>query len=268
MPSCNAPSPSALDWPNGMLRLRFQAFLRERFGIEPKSPVRVSGYEIHFIRHKTLQYLLEEVWGGQEYYFVAHGERPLILDCGANIGAAILYFKRLYPLARIVGFEPFGPAFEALVANVKANRLKDVTIHHALLAEKRGSGELFFNPAHLGSLSMSSRPDRIQGASQTVDAVPLSEYINEPVDLLKMDIEGAELDVLREVAQRGKLSLVKQMIIEYHHHIQPDEDRLSEFLRILEQHGFGYRIKGHYSPHQTRDQFQDLLVHAYSKQIT
>jgi FkbM family methyltransferase len=251
---------------NGTLRLRFQTFLRDRFGVEPKSPVRVSGYEIHFIRHRTLQFLLEEVWAAHEYYFEADCDRPLILDCGANIGAAVLYFKRLYPKARIIAFEPFGAAFEALAANVKANHLDDVTIYHALLAEKHGNGELFFNPDHLGSLSMSTRPDRIKGASQTVKAVPLSEYIDEPVDLLKMDIEGAELDVLRELAERGKLSFVKQMIIEYHHHILPDEDRLSQLLAILERHGFGYRIKGHYPTQWMRGQFQDLLVHAYSKQ--
>lgn len=251
---------------SGMLRLRFQAFLRDRFGVEPKSPVRVSGYQIHFIRHKTLQFLLDEVWRAHEYYFEANSERPLILDCGANIGVAVLYFKRLYPNARIIAFEPFGPAFDALAANVNANHLDDVAIYHALLAEKHGDGELFFNPDHLGSLSMSVRPDRIKGASQSVKAVPLSEYIQESVDLLKMDIEGAELEVLREVAKRGKLSFVKQMIIEYHHHILPDEDRLSELLSILEQNGFGYRIKGHYPPQWTRGQFQDLLVHAYSKQ--
>ena len=53
-------------------------------------------------------------------------------------------------MARIVAFEPFGPAFEALVTNVKGNGLEDVTTHHVLLAETRGTGSFSLTPLTLG----------------------------------------------------------------------------------------------------------------------
>jgi hypothetical protein len=56
------------------------------------------------------------------------------------------------------------------------------------------------------------------------------------------------------------------MVIEFHHHMSPGVDMLSECLSILEQHGFGYQLTAGqvYTP-ITRGQFQDVLVHAYRK---
>jgi len=259
--------PAAPDWnyTNGRLRLRVQSVLRDRLGVEPKSPATVLGWKVHFIKHKTLRYLFEEVFHQHQYYFVSDSARPRILDCGANIGVSILYFKSMYPDARIDGFEPFEPAFRALQANIAANDLRDVKVHQVALSPERGKIDLFYNPDHLGSLSMSTRQERITGAAQLVDTAPLSDYVDGPVDLLKIDIEGAEVPVLKELAASGKLPMIRQMIVEYHHHVRADEDKLAELLQLLESNGFGYRLSGRYNPRAPRDRFQDLLIHAYRK---
>ena len=59
---------------------------------------------------------------------------------------------------------------------------------------------------------------------------------------------------------------VRQMVIEFHHHMSPQVDNLSECLYLLERHGFGYQLTSGqiYTP-ITRGQFQDVLVHAYRK---
>ena len=62
----------------------------------------------------------------------------------------------------------------------------------------------------------------------------LSNYIKQKVDLLKIDIEGAEIDVLTDLFRSKKLNLVENMIIEYHHHIDPKIDNLSRLLYLLE----------------------------------
>jgi FkbM family methyltransferase len=246
--------------------MRVQSMLGKRLGVEPKSPASAMGWKVHYIRHRTLLYLLEEVYHQHQYYFVAGGHTPRILDCGANIGVSILYFKSLYPEARIVGFEPFEPAYQALLANIHDNGLQDVEVHQVALSPERGTVDLFYNPDHLGSLSMSTRQERIRGATQAVKAAPLSDYIDEPVDLLKIDIEGAEVPVLRELAASGKLAMIRQMIVEYHHHVRTDEDSFAEFLHLLESNGFGYRLSGQYNPRSQKERFQDLLIHAYRKQ--
>jgi hypothetical protein len=86
------------------------------------------------------------------------------------------------------------------------------------------------------------------------------------VVLLKLDVEGSELQVLRVLVKSGSIARISQMVIEFHHHMNPRVDNLSECLSILEAHGFGYQITSGqvYTP-ITRGQFQDVLVHAYRK---
>ena len=97
-------------------------------------------------------------------------------------------------------------------------------------------------------------------------AVRLSRYVTKPVDFLKLDVEGSELPVLRDLASSGAIGMIRQMVIEFHHHMSPAVDNLAECLSILERHGFGYQLTAGqvYTP-ITRGQFQDVLVHAYRK---
>ena len=93
----------------------------------------------------------------------------------------------------------------------------------------------------------------------------LSPYLEGPVDFLKLDVEGSERDVLQELADAGKLALVEQMVVEYHHHLEPGTDRLAAFLGLLEEHGFGYQLAAPLRLPIARDTFQDVLVYAYRK---
>jgi hypothetical protein len=99
--------------------------------------------------------------------------------------------------------------------------------------------------------------------SQKVEAVRLSPFIQGEVDLLKMDIEGAEGSVVRELAEAGKLKWIKEMFIEYHHHLNPNEDDLSQLFRIFEQNGFGYQIHSAFRRPFVRRVFQDIQIYAY-----
>lgn len=63
----------------------------------------------------------------------------LILDCGSNIGMSILYFKHVYPKARIIGFEPDPAIFPYLQENMTRNGLKDVQLVQAALASQEGT---------------------------------------------------------------------------------------------------------------------------------
>lgn len=93
----------------------------------------------------------------------------------------------------------------------------------------------------------------------------MSAYIEEEVDFLKLDVEGAEQDVVADLHRTAKLRLVAQIVCEYHHHIG-GEDRLGDFLGVLEQSGFGYELQARERPPFRRDRFQDVLIYAYRKQ--
>ena len=159
----------------------------------------------------------------------------MILDCGSNIGMAILFFKALYPDAEITAFEPAPWACAAIEETIRANDLRDVTLHNAALAEEDGTLELFHDPSHPGSAVMSVYRERMPGEPVRVPAVRLSRYVTKPVDFLKLDVEGSELPVLRDLASSGTIAQIRQMVIEFHHHMSPTVDNLSECLSILEQ---------------------------------
>jgi len=248
-----------------VLRMRAKQFLikfspRWRFGSE-----RVLGWTVECFDYNSLVFLIEEIVLRRHYEFVAGVARPLIFDCGSNIGLALLYFKRLYPEARVVAFEPSATTFEVLARNVVVNGLQDVELHNVALHEAAGELRFYEDPAQPGSGKNSLRTERTGGRPSIVNARPLSEFVCERVDFLKMDIEGAEEGVLAELAQSGKLKLVQQMVIEYHHHINPREDRLSRLLGLLEDNGFGYQLRVPPVQPFSRESFQDLLIYAYQK---
>lgn len=115
---------------------------------------------------------------------------------------------------------------------------------------------------------MSTRRGRIAGTATAVPATRLSEHVDERVDFLKLDVEGAEQVVIRELDEAGKLERVRRMAIECHHHLDPDEDALSQILATLERRGFGYQLEARLdrAPGARRRQFQNILVHAYRKE--
>ena len=68
-----------------------------------------------------------------------------------------------------------------------------------------------------------------------------------------------------ELAGAGKLRHVRNIICEFHHHIDVDSDHLSTTLAILETAGFGYQIAAHLARPAGRKLYQDVIVYAYAK---
>ena len=68
----------------------------------------------------------------------------------------------------------------------------------------------------------------------------LSEFINSPINYLKLDIEGSEDIVMEEI--KGHLFNIQFIFIEYHHGAGLSTDRLTKILNILDNHGFEYHI--------------------------
>jgi hypothetical protein len=111
------------------------------------------------------------------------------------------------------------------------------------LIDKDGSVEFYREKDIIGGgRRMSIRRERNDGERIVVPARRLSSFISEEIDMLKLDVEGAETSVLQDLAETVRLQMVRQMHLEYHHHIDDKEDKLSSMLGMLEDHGFGYQI--------------------------
>ncbi|MHC4861618.1 MAG: FkbM family methyltransferase [Planctomycetota bacterium] len=224
---------------------------------------RILSFSIRAFDYETLLFLFDEIYVFQCYRVELSRVRPLILDCGANIGMATLFFKSMAPDARIIAFEPDPATFALLTENVAGNRLSDVDLVNAALWKEEGRID-FHAGDEPGGLMMSAHPARLQGKRVEVDAVPLSRTLKEhdDVDLVKLDVEGAEQEIVTELDASGTLGSVREWIIEYHHRIGAAPSRLSRFLEISEKWGYEYQLdaRGH---RNEKGQFPDITLYAY-----
>jgi FkbM family methyltransferase len=171
------------------------------------------------------------------YMFDPMQAPPRVIDGGANIGLATLYWKRQFPNAEITAFEPDPKIFETLKKNIEQHEYDDVTlVPKGLWSEE---GKLEFKPdgadgGHVASVTDEEVP------KDFVPVTRLVPYLDEHIDMLKLDIEGAEVEVLLDAA--GHLGSVHNLFVEYHSYVGK-EQRIDEILRVLRQSGFRVHVQ-------------------------
>lgn len=224
--------------------------------------VDVLGYHVHYLDAANLLQLFREIFVDRLYDVSLASDSPTIVDCGSNIGMSVLFFKKAYPSARIIGFEPEPIAFAALRGNIESNRLSDVVVLEKALSSEASRVQLLRVPGRPGALHAGlftgGRTEAV-----TVEAVRLSDHIEGVVDLLKLDVEGAEEMILHDLARSDKLRHVRNIVCEYHHHLkrQSKDDHLATVLGILEREGFRYQLKA-YAERPWRIGLQEILIYA------
>jgi FkbM family methyltransferase len=130
------------------------------------------------------------------------------VDAGASIGFVTVRAARR--AERVVAVEPHPVRFAYLERNVNLNGLTNVTCVNCALGSARGTVTMFDLDPTLGPhpVDISTNPGR--GSRFDVDVRPLDELVSEPVAMLKVDVEGAELEVLR-----GARNLLAQRPVVY-----------------------------------------------------
>lgn len=188
--------------------------------------------------------IINELLIQQEYYFETTNDSPFIIDGGANIGLAIFYFLSLYPKAEIIAFEPSQDAYAVLKRNVERNNWENVTIlPYALDLEERERKLLVPQNDCLGA-TLTERAKEYNAENtikaQEISCKKLSSYITKNVDFLKLDVEGVEVRILREI--REKLSMISHVFCEYHYGELVEDNDFYELIQILREHGFEYQV--------------------------
>jgi FkbM family methyltransferase len=163
-----------------------------------------------------------------------------IIDCGSNIGLSVIYLKRLCPDANITAFEPDEQNFSLLEKNIAAFGFKGVELRKEAIWVENGF-LAFSNSGTLGSKIVDTidRENVVQ-----VKATRLKDLIKTKIDFLKLDIEGAEYAVVKDIAD--ELLLVDKIFIEYHGKYSQNEE-LNEIFQLLIKKGFHYYIKEAYN---------------------
>ncbi|WP_461209870.1 FkbM family methyltransferase [Desulfocurvus sp. DL9XJH121] len=187
----------------------------------------LNGVRLRFADLHSFYFQGKQIFFDKYYEFETDAPSPLILDCGAHIGMSALYFATRYPGAVVQAYEA-DPAIAAMLAdNVRAFGLGNVTPYHAAVW------------THDQGVNFASCGDDSGAVSQDADgrvpSVRLRDILAErTVDLLKMDIEGAEFEVLEDCAD--VLRQVKRAVIEVH--CLELSQRLGRILNLLEDSGF------------------------------
>jgi len=163
---------------------------------------------------------------------------PRILDCGANVGLASLFFKRRYPRARLTAYEADPALCELLRANLAGNGAGDVEVQHAAVWSTAGT--ITFRCEGSDSGMIESLPGAVDGRSRTVPSIRLRDAIaGERVDLLKLDIEGAEDAVLADC--EPALERVRAIVMDLHE-FDAASRQAPRVLERLTRCGFTYAI--------------------------
>jgi FkbM family methyltransferase len=168
---------------------------------------------------------------GHLFRFTTTDDRPTIIDCGAGDGLGVCYFKHLYPESSIIAFEPDPHVFEILKRNCASWGAHDVQLIQKAVWTREAT--LPFRASGRGS----GRIDE-EATSRDVPRVSTSrlrDYLTERVDLLRLDIEGAELDVLIDCADL--LGQVQNLAVDYHSMFKRPQ-RLDELMPLLTRAGF------------------------------
>jgi len=202
----------------------------------------------------------KEIFVDEIYKFNSKNEEPIIYDCGANIGMSCLYFKILYPKARIKAFEADPIITDVLKLNLARNGINDVEIINKAVWIDYNGVEFGRDGADGGSIYLMSNKIK-------VDSIRLKDFLDDEleIDFLKIDIEGAEYEVLKDCAD--SLSKVRNIFVEYHSWYNKPQ-KLSEILRILEANNFRYYIENiskrkHPFISHTKQQNMDLQLNIF-----
>ncbi len=187
----------------------------------------------------SFYYSYKEIIEDGIYAFKALRPDPVIVDGGANIGLGVIFFKRLHPGCAIHAFEADPAIFGILRGNLASFGIGDVRLSNKALWKANGTMEFLPDGADGGRLARAG--DAGEGRRVTVETVRLADRIPDGgVDFLKLDIEGAETDVLLDAADR--LGRVENLFVEYHS-FAGEEQRLDELLRVLRRAGFRVQVR-------------------------
>jgi FkbM family methyltransferase len=145
--------------------------------------------------------------GAKAEYYIPEGFSPnSIWDIGANIGAASLYFSDRFPQAEIHCFEPIPENYAMIVRNIEG--LDRIRPHRLALGAKDGTFEIRASDAarNFGGFSFhDAGTSRAQGLKVQVRAprAVIDDGTASPPDLIKIDVEGAEHDILTAFEPRA-----------------------------------------------------------------
>jgi len=187
----------------------------------------------------------EKIFTSEEYRSpFTHDNCRFIVDAGANIGMAAIFFAHQFPEAQIIAIEPERSNFRLLKRNCA--ELPNIRPLHAALWPR--AEQVSVLDPNDGAWACQTRHPPPRGATpiDQVQGITMCEILAQSphglIDLLKLDIEGAELDLFSERASAW-LPLIDTIAIELHDRLRPGCSR-ALYSALLECCNFRQEIRG------------------------
>ena len=217
----------------------------------------VLGMPVAYADGRAFIYSVREIFQEEVYRFDARTPAPRIIDAGANIGLSVRYFKRMYPQATVIAYEPDTAVFQILKRNV--GDLPGVELRQAAAWVEDTELSFYSDTRLAGSIGLDYWGDAnvIKVKAERLR----DELVKAPVDFLKIDIEGAENSVMFDI--EDQLDRVDHLFFEYHS-TAGEAQRLGDLLNLVSRHGFRYTING---PHGSPLPFVQPVRKGYDLQL-
>lgn len=222
-------------------------------------------------RFYELNFIFDEIFKTDTYKFdvAAIPDDGVVLDVGANVGIFTAFVKSQKPQATVIAFEPIEVTFEALLRNIELHEMMRVTSYPMALGGK-DEDEVEFTyysimPGNSTRFPEMKAPQLARYATAVkVPMKTLSYMLSkhpeiDSVDLIKIDVEGGELDLLEGISFND-WPKIKSFVIE----IKDKNGELAKLRRVLE--GRGYVVEASFSP-MIPEEKRMFIVHAVKRQL-
>lgn len=175
-----------------------------------------SKESIHLRMPSSDIWVYKQIFIDTEYKFTVVKQPKIIIDAGANIGLASIYFSQMFPDAKIIALEPELSNFTLLLENVK--KYKNILpIQAALWSHNTKINICNSGHGEWGFMTYDKQVEDIK-VEHEVEAFSVDQLIDkfalDRIDILKIDIEGAELEVFNDT--KLWLEKVDSLIVELH----------------------------------------------------
>lgn len=172
-------------------------------------------------------------------HLLAQGKEPVIIDAGANIGAASVYFAQLFPKARILAIEP--EPENAKCCRQNCRDIKTITVIEAAIGSISGAITLS-NPAGQAWSPRSSRAENGEGIDVVTIAQLVASIPNGALLITKIDIEGFESDLFK--SNLDWINKTQVMIVEIHDWMLPGKATSRPLQQAMGTRNFELVISG------------------------
>ena len=196
---------------------------------------RLGRYSVVTHNQKEYHSIKREIFNEEIYHFHSKSDSPLIIDIGSHVGLSVLYFKSLYPDAKIIAFEPDPESYSLLLENIEANDLSSVEAIDAAVRSFTGTTDLYVGEeedwrsnSRLASRSWDGSTKLKNRVS--VNCIKLSSFLKdiEVIDLVKIDVEGFEKELLGELSRSS--AVLHNLIVEVHDDSSSNIRKLTQLI--------------------------------------